>query len=86
MLEQLILPTFEMVKKLEAEGKVLAGGFPVGERAVVIIAEADSNEEMDIMLRGLPLWPMLEWEVTPLQSFEGRMEFEREFIKRVKGA
>jgi hypothetical protein len=32
LLEGVVLPAFEYVSKLKAEGKVLAGGLPVGDR------------------------------------------------------
>jgi len=56
MLEQVVLPSFGSLIKLEAENKILAGGLPVGDRAFVFILEADSNEEVDEVLRGLPIW------------------------------
>jgi muconolactone delta-isomerase len=50
----------------------------------VFIAEASSNEELDKMLRELPMWGALDWEVTPLQTFTGRADQEREIIKKLK--
>jgi hypothetical protein len=85
-LEKGILPTFEALLKLEKEQKIVAGGLPVGERAVVFVAEAPSNEDLDRMLRDLPAWGVLDWEVTPLQSFQGRADQEREVVKQLKGA
>ncbi len=86
MLENGILPTFEVLLTLEKEQKIVAGGLPVGERAVVFIAEASSNDELDRMLRDLPAWGVLDWEVTPLQSFQGRADQEREVVEQLKGA
>ena len=63
---------FEALAKLQQENKILAGGVPVSERAIAFIIDAASNEELDQIMRALPLWPVLEWQVTPLQSFEGR--------------
>jgi hypothetical protein len=82
VLEEIILPSFEALMKLEAEKKILAGGLPVGERTFVFILEASSNEEVDRMLRNIPMWGVLEWEVTPLQTLEGRASQEREFVKQ----
>ena len=84
ILESLILPGFETMKKLEKEKKILAGGLPVGERSFVFIAEASSNEELDQLLRAIPFWGVLEWEVTPLQSFEGRASVEQAFLNKLK--
>jgi hypothetical protein len=44
LLEDIILPSFDALAKLEAERRILAGGLPVGERAFVFIVEASSNE------------------------------------------
>ena len=35
-------------------------------------------------MRATPGWPILEWTVTPLQSFASRAEMEREFVKTLK--
>ena len=84
ILEEVVLPTFDALMKLEAQKKIAAGGLPVGDRAFVFIAEAASNEELDRLLRSLPAWGVLEWHVTPLQSFAGRAAQEREVVKRSK--
>ena len=74
VLEEIILPSFDQLMKLEKKKRILAGGLPVGDRAFVFIAEAASNEELDQMLRELPMWGSLDWEVTPLQTFSGRAD------------
>jgi hypothetical protein len=84
MLEEIILPSFDKLIWLEKKKRILAGGLPVGDRAFVFIAEASSNEELDKMLRELPMWGALDWEVTPLQTFTGRADQEREIIKKLK--
>jgi len=84
ILEEVVLPTFDVLMKLEAQKKIAAGGLPVGDRAFVFIAEAASNEELDRLLRSLPAWGVLEWHVTPLQSFAGRAAQERDVVKRFK--
>ena len=84
ILEEVVLPTFDALMKLEARKKIAAGGLPVGDRAFVFIAEAASNEELDRLLRSLPAWGVLEWHVTPLQSFAGRAAQERDVVKQFK--
>ena len=84
LLKNLVLPGFEVLKKLEKQGKILAGGLPVGERSLVFIAEASSNEELDQLLRSIPFWPVLEWEVLPLQTFAGRASIEQAFLANLK--
>ncbi|HEX9871145.1 MAG TPA: muconolactone Delta-isomerase family protein [Candidatus Tectomicrobia bacterium] len=84
ILEEVVLPTFDALMKLEARKKIVAGGLPVGDRAFVFIAEAASNEELDRLLRSLPAWGVLEWQVTPLQSFAGRAAQDRDLVKQFK--
>jgi len=84
VLEEVILPSFNKLIGLEKKKKILAGGLPVGDRAFVFIAEASSNEELDQMLRKLPMWGALDWEVTALQTFSGRADQERDIIKKLK--
>ena len=86
LLEGVVLPAFEYINKLKAERKVLAGGLPVGDRAFVCIIEAASNDEADRIVREMPTWGVLEWKVTPLQSFEARAEMERKVVQALKSA
>ena len=86
VLENIILPSFDQLITLENENKILGGGLPVGDRAFVFIVEAASNDELDKMLRTIPMWGSLEWEVTALQTFSGRAEQEREYVKTLKAS
>ena len=83
LLEQVIVPTFEILKEFEDDGTIV-GGVPVGDRAVVFIAEAESNDDLDQMIRSLPIWPLMDWEVTPLQDVEARAGIEQEILKNLK--
>jgi len=56
LLEGTVIPHFEHVIRLKAEGKILAGGVPVGDRAFVFIIEAPSNDEADRIVRDMPAW------------------------------
>jgi len=84
VLQSVILPSFKEILSLEKRKKIIAGGVPVGERTIVFIAEAKSNDELDQMLRKLPMWGELDWEVTPLQTFNGRVKQERQAVKELK--
>ena len=86
LLEGTVIPAFEYVIRLRREGKVLAGGLPVGDRAFVCIIEAASNDEADRIVRDMPTWGLLEWKITPLQSFEARAEMERKVVQTLKSA
>jgi hypothetical protein len=84
VLQGIILPSFNELLALEKRKKIIAGGLPVGDRAFVFIAEAKSNDELDQMLRKIPMWGELDWEVTALQTFSGRAKQERQAVRELK--
>ena len=84
ILSNIVLPCFTQLIEFEKKKKILAGGLPVGDRAFVFIAEAESNDELDKMLRQLPMWGVLDWEVTPLQTFNDRAKQEQQAVKEMK--
>ena len=86
LLEGIVIPHFEHVIKLKTEGKILAGGVPVGDRAFVFIVEAASNDEADRIVRDMPAWGLLQWKVTPLQSVEARADMERKVVQALRSA
>ena len=86
LLEGMVIPHFDYMLKLQAEGKILAGGLPVGDRAFVCIIEAASHDEADRIVRDMPLWGALEWKVTPLQSVAARKEKEQEVVRQLRAA
>jgi len=83
-LETTVLPSLDALADLEADGTIVGGGIPVGDRAMAFVIEADSNEHLDRLLHDLPIWGMLKWSVTPLEPFQVRAEQEREFIEATK--
>ena len=86
LLEGTVIPHFEYMIRLKAEGKILAGGIPIGDRAFVFIIEAASNDEADRIVRDMPAWGLLEWKVTALQSVEARAEMERKVVQTLRSA
>jgi muconolactone delta-isomerase len=84
MIRQLVLPSHDVLKNLKSEGKLLAGGYSVGERAGAFIFEVDSNEELDSLLQGLPYWGLIKFKVTPLQDVEGRQERDRQQAEQIE--
>lgn len=81
VLEKAIIPTFEMIKN---DKRVVVSGLPVGSRTFILIVQADTNSEVDGMLRALPAWGALAWKVVALESLEGRMATEKEVVKSLK--
>jgi len=84
VLEGIVIPHFEHVMKLERDKVILGGGLPVGDRAFVMIIEADDNDEADRIVREMPAWPVLEWKVTPLQIVASRADMERKAVETLK--
>jgi hypothetical protein len=84
ILSEILMPSFDELIKLEKEKKILAGGLPVGDRAFIFIMEASSNDEVDRILRKLPMWGVLNWKVKPLQDISARAEIERNALNKIK--
>ncbi len=79
-----VLPGHEALMNLKSKGKVIAGGFPVGERAIAFIVEADSPKELDSLLQEIPFWGIVKTKVTALQAFEDRHDQDRQFIEQLE--
>jgi hypothetical protein len=56
MMRQVVLPGHEALLNFKAEGNILAGGIPVGERAIAFIVEVDSHKELEALLQEIPFW------------------------------
>jgi muconolactone delta-isomerase len=67
-----IHPTLQLCKKLQDDGKILAGGPISGSIGVVLLVQAESAKELDDVITSLPVWPRMETDVTPLTTFEDR--------------
>ena len=65
-----ILPSLEALKDLQAKGKVLAGGHPVGQHYILMFMEAESEDEIHELLGDLPLSELGSTVITELTSFE----------------
>ena len=86
LIEQFILPTLDLCRKLHDEKKILAGSPMSGTVGIVLIVNAESALELDDLIMNLPLWPFMETEVTSLTTFEGRAEVLRPKLERLKAA
>jgi muconolactone delta-isomerase len=69
VVREAILPSLKALADLKARGKVVTGGYPEGERFLVMVVEADSEEELREVLDGLPLSDVAKVEATPLRGF-----------------
>ena len=79
-----VLPGHEALINLKTEGEILAGGYPLGERAIAFIVEADSPKELDSLLLEIPFWGITKTKVTPLQNFEDRRNKDRQFSEQLE--
>lgn len=86
MVEQLVLPSFEALAKLERQKKVLAGGIVCGGRAGAFIVDVASNSELNQLLQGLPFWGIVKWTSTPLQTFTERAADEKKAMDQIKAS
>ena len=84
MVRSAVLPGHEALINLKSEGKVIAGGFPVGERSIAFIVEADSPKELDPLLEEIPFWGIVKTKVTALQDFEDRRDQDRQFAEQLE--
>jgi muconolactone delta-isomerase len=69
VVSEAILPSLKTLADLKARGKVVTGGYPEGERFLVMVVEADSEEELREVLDGLPLSDVAKVKATPLRGF-----------------
>jgi hypothetical protein len=84
VVEQLIIPSFEALAKLEDEKKILGGGILVGARGGAFILDVASEDEANRILEDLPFWGVVKWTLTPLQGFRQRVADERPRVERLK--
>ena len=84
MLRQVVVPSHDALTSLRSEGKLLAGGYSVGERAPAFIFDVDSNAELDRLLQSLPFWGLIKFKVTPLEEIEGRREGDRRQAEQIE--
>jgi hypothetical protein len=63
LMRTVVIPTEEALARLESEGKV-HGGVAAGARAGALILDAESHDEANQILQGLPAWGIAKWELT----------------------
>jgi Muconolactone delta-isomerase len=85
MIEQVVLPSFEAMAKLQDQKKIVAGGIYAGDRKGCFILDVASNDEVNRILQALPFWGLLRWTVVPMQGFRERAADERKAAETMKG-
>jgi muconolactone delta-isomerase len=83
-IEQFILPTLDLCKRLESEKKIVAGGPLSGAIALSLIVSVESVQELDELITSLPVWPRMETTVTPLSTFDVRIQAVRSRLEQFR--
>ena len=81
LLDKLVIPTLESLGK---DSKVRAGGTVVGNLAGAIVVEAKSKDEVTELVRALPAWGIMQWKVTPLETFAHRADLEKKVVQGLR--
>ena len=66
--------TLEHLGEMQRSGKVKAGGVFIGPMGVCFIVDAESNEDLHVVLTTLPSFRFADWEVMPLIPFQRDIE------------
>ncbi len=83
-INHIVIPSYQELIRLESENKI-KGGLLAGQRAGAFVVEASSNEELGKMLKSIPFWGMVKWNITPLQSFKSALEQDGHIAKMLSG-
>jgi hypothetical protein len=81
-LDNLIIPTLESLGK---DVKVRAGGI-VGDTlaGTFVVVGAKSKDEVTELVRALPAWSIMQWKVTPLETFAHRADIEKKVVQGLR--
>ena len=81
LLDKLVIPTLESLGK---DGKVRAGGIAGGTLAGAFVVGAKSKDEVTELVRALPAWGIMQWKVTPLETFAHRAYLEKKVVQGLR--
>ena len=82
-LERMVIPGMEQLVEWEREGRIHGGGYTAARGGVFVI-DADSSEEVDRLVTGLPHWGLVKVDVKPLISASAMLERSRAMLHRVQ--
>ena len=77
IVREAILPTVEALIPLQVQGGLVTGGYLVGERTMVFVFEADSEEEVRQMLDELPLSGVAKPDIRRMQALGEMHAFDK---------
>ena len=81
LLDKLVIPTLESLGK---DGKVRAGGIVVGTLAGAFMVGAKSKAEVTELVRALPAWGIMQWKMTPLETFAHQADLEKKVVQGLR--
>ena len=81
--ERFVLPTLDACQRLIAAGRIVAGGTALAAVGFIFIARAETPQELEDMVAGLPLWARAQTRVVPLGSFSARAATVRQRFNQI---
>ena len=81
LLNTLVIPTLESLGK---DGNVRAGGIVAGTLGGAFVVGAKSKDEVTELVRALPAWGIMQWKVTPLETFARRADLEKKVVQGLR--
>jgi hypothetical protein len=85
-IERMALPTLEALARLADSGRIRAGGPALAASGLTFIALAESPQDLEDMVAGLPLWPRAQTRIVPLGTFASRAAAVRERLVKARVA
>ncbi len=80
-LDTLVIPTLESLGK---DSKVHAGGIVVDTLSGAFVVGAKSKDEVTEFVRALPAWNIMQWKITPLETFAHRADLEKKVVQGLR--
>jgi len=85
MIVDQMIPSLDMMKRMENDGKV-TGGFFVGQTSGMFIFSVEDEMELDKILASIPIMNVYDIEIAPLQSINSTLEHNRRIVEDVRKA
>ena len=80
-LDTLLIPTLESLGK---DGKIRGGGIVAGTLTGTFVVEGTSKDEVTAFVRALPAWGIMQWQVTPIETFAHRADIEKTVVQGLR--
>jgi muconolactone delta-isomerase len=83
LLTDQLIPSLEMLQRMEKEGKVM-GGFFEGQRGGTFMFDVADDKELDRILASVPIMNVYDIEIAPVQSVESALKRDRRIVGDLK--